>query len=270
MLYDSLFSLDLPARPGPPVRAGHAVENLLFTGRLRSLYADCTLSSAAVLGRCYRALRGTGLRDMVVLADADEVVRLPICPDGPGEPRWPDRLPPEWTDEPCDFGLRATGRARGLIFVVHLRYTPRHRPEQGALTGTLRLLWDVAPMPGVGNFESALVASIAGDLGELRRRLEANGHALRRDLVGQLSEAFDRAAAASRGSVVLLHGYTRQPNAFTDLLAGFPPPCLGQLPVLERIAATEVLRWSALDSRGVRGHLVGDRFIPVEEVCHAS
>lgn len=270
MLYDSMFSLDLPARPGPPVRAGHAIENLLFTGRTRALYADCTLSSAVVLSRCYHALRGAGMCDLRVFADADEIVQLPICPDGQGEPRWPDRLPPEWTEQPCDFGLRAAGRGRGLVTVVHLRYSPRHLPERGALTGAFRLLWDVEPPADLASFESTLVTSIAGDPGELRRRLEANGHCLLASFASRLAEAFAGAPVASRGSVVLLHGFAQQPNAFADLLAGFPAACLAQIPVLERIAATETLRWHAMDSRGVRGRLLGERFVPVEEVTHAS
>jgi len=267
MLYDSLFSLDLPSRPGPPVHDGHAVENLLFTGRLRALYADCTLSSAAVLGRCYRAARDVGLNDVRVLTDADEVVQLPIRPTGPGA-RWPDRLPPEWTDQPCDFGMRATGRDRGLITVLQLRYTPRHRPECGALTGALRLLWDVAP--ATGRFGAALVSALGGDLSELQRRLDANGHAQLRTLLSHLRAAFEGAQSSSRGGGVLLHGYARRPNAFADLLAGFPAPCLEQLPVLERIAQIDRGRWPAVDSRGVRGRLVGERFVPVEEVSHAS
>ena len=271
MLYDGLFALDLPSSLGPPVRTGRleALENLLFRGQARQCHAECSMSAAGALSRTYGALRAFGCRAFTVGCDADELLEL--CITSRDEPRWPEVLPPDWTDLPADFFIRGSCRGRGLVGVVHARYTPRHLPPATALSGSLRLLWDVRPRSGEEeHFAEDLGASLADGLRPLRHSLEACGRAQADRLLSILRSRFDDAPGDCQGDVLLLHGHDAHPRSYASMLTGFPPECLAQLPLLEQEAKDMPERWLAIDATGVRGRLCRGRFTPVEEASHAA
>lgn len=238
MLFDGLVSFDLPARPGSAVRerGARSLESLVFDGSARVQHAECTLSAAVVLSRCFDALRGIGARRFAVGGDVDELFELTVTSDEEPPPRWPDLLPPRWTDLPAAFWLRGQLRGEGVVGVVRLRYSPRHRLREGALNGSLRLLRDVAPRAGCeARFGRDLRASLEGEraLRLLHARLENRGVALGEALLGQLRAGFGGLSGAAWGRAVVLHPYARRPGRFAGVLDGFEPTHLTQFALLD-------------------------------------
>ncbi len=277
MIYDALVSLDLPTELGAPLPTStlDAIENLLFVGHWKRRRASCPLSAAVVLARCHRVLSALGCRGLTVLDDAGSVLAQNIpasLGDGP-EARWPESLPPSWQEQPCDLLLRASLAEGGVTAAVTLRYTPRHDPEQGALSGAVRALWDVQPRAGDEQaFQLSFDAALADErsLRELARRMRDRGDQLTRELVQGLEEAFDAGPCHSHGRVLALHGYRRQPQRFGELLAGLPDPQRLALALLEERLAQSLTRWPALDAHGVPGRLHRGRFVPTAEVAHVA
>src|SRR5688572_21640868 len=102
MLYDALFTLDLPHRVGPPLPTGFwdGVQRLIFTGTWSRRAATCTLSSAAVLAGCHAALREVGSAPAFqIVDDTGELFDLSAAPERWGEapPPWAEILPARWT-----------------------------------------------------------------------------------------------------------------------------------------------------------------------------
>lgn len=272
MLYDGLVSFDLPGQPGPAIaeRGARSVEALLFDGSPRVRHAECSLSAGAVLSRTYDALRRIGARGFCVGSDAQEL--LGVVSPLEGAPRWPELLPPRWCEQPAAFWIRGFLDQAGAAAVVRLRYTPRHRVHQGAVNGSIRLLWDVRPRRGESSFFDADVrASLAtrGVLQSLSRRLEIRGRALAEDLLRELSSEFEGQTGASWGRAVVLHRYTRSPERFAALLDGFDPQLLQQLSWIEDRQRSSGRSWPAVDPHGVKGRVRGAAFVPALEECHA-
>ncbi len=277
MIYDALLAMDLSSELGPPVPTPllAGMENLLFTGRWASRRKHCTLSTAVVLARCCRALGAIGCRGISVRDDAGSLLAqaVPMELGVELQQRWPETLPPAWQEQPCELELCGTLHSRGVAAAVTLRYTPRHHPEHGALTGALRALWDVRPTPGDEQaFQRSLDAALAteGALRELHRRLERRGEQLSREAVACLSEAFDAPTGSTWGGVLALHGYRERPERFADLLAGLPEDRCAVLALLEQRLAESSRRWPAMDAEGVRGVLRRGEFVPTAEVAHVA
>jgi hypothetical protein len=274
MLYDGLVSFDLPARPGSAVREQgmRSLESLLFDGSSRVQHAECTLSAAVVLSRCLDALRRIGARHFAVGDDVDELFELAVEPDPDGPPRWPESLPSRWADLPAAFWIRGCLHDDSAVGVVRLRYSPRHRLHEGALNGSLRLVWDVAPRPGdEARFGRDLLASIKGErsLRRLLDRLEALGSRLGESLLDQLRTGFGVPSGAAWGRAVVLHGYARRPERFAALLEGFEAAHLQQLPLLDDRLRGSSRSWPALAPNGVPGRVCRGTFVPVLEQSHA-
>ncbi len=277
MIHESLISLDLPTQLGPPLPTNTlaAIENLLFVGHWSQRRASCPLSAAVVLARCHRVLSALGCRDFTVLDDAGCVLAqgIPAALGSAPEPRWPETLPPAWLEQPCELLIRASLTEGGVVAALTLRYTPRHDPEQGALTGAVRTLWDVRPREGAersfrGSFEAALKDERS--LRELARRMRDRGQQLTQDCVRGLEEAFEAGPGHSHGSLLALHGYREHPERFGELLAGLPEPPRLALALLEERLARSDARWPALDAHGVPGRLHRGRFVPTAEVAHVA
>ena len=273
MLFIGLLSLDLPSRLGPPLstRCLEGVENLLFRGRLKTRRAECRLSAGAVLAGCYGVLRQLGAQQLLIRQDADEALDLRVRCERYGEapPPWPELLPAPWCEQPSAFVLRARLRTAGTAAALRLRYAPRHEPEHGALRGSLRLIWDLAPHAGrEERFPQDLLASLSGsqDLRRLERRLRQQGQDLLETLVASLEAAFEGASGASFAQVRVLSGYGAQPQRFVELLEDLPLRACAQLPLLEERLARDPAHWPALDAQGVPGRLHSGRFTPVAEV----
>ncbi len=274
MLYDGLVSFDLPARPGSAVReeGTRSLECLLFDGSARVRHAECTLSAATVLSRCFDALRGIGARRFAVGDDVDELFEVTVSPDPSEPPRWPEPLPPRWTDLPAAFWMRGQLCDDGVVGVVRLRYSPRHRLHEGALNGSLRLLWDAAPRPGgEARFGRDLRASLEGErrLRLLLARLESLGSCLGESLLDHLRAGFGGPEGAAWGRVVVLHQYARRPEGYEALLEGFEPDHLRQLPLLDDRLRSSNRSWPALNAAGVPGRVCRGTFVPVLEHSHA-
>ncbi len=272
MLHDGLVSFDLPGRPGPavPQRGVRSIEALLFDGSARVRHQECALSAAAVLSRTYEALRRIGAGRFTVGTDADEL--FGVVPPGEGSPRWPEVLPPRWCEQPAAFWMRGLLERGGAAAVIRLRYSPRHPVQEGALGGSVRLLWDVCPRQGEATLHDADIrASLAepGVLRHLARRLEARGQALAEDLLRELAVRFPGMSGAGWGRAVVLHRYTRRPERFRDLLDGFDPQLLRQLPWIEDRQRSSGRSWPAVDAQGVTGRVRGDTFTPALEESHA-
>lgn len=265
MLYDALFAVALPTTLGPPVRTGfwEGVERLLFTGRTRRRMAVCGRSPAVVLAGVYGALReapaGAAHPRFTVTDDADEVLDLGAALEGwTGEvPRFAERLPPRWTEEPCAFGLTAAWEEGGFAQVVRLRHTPRHDVEQTAVTGSVRVLW----RPEKGGAALARRLRSRQDASELAQRLRVHGSRVTDDVLARLQVALD-GAVAHRARVVVLVDQGR-PDAFADLLAGFSEPARRAVPEISEALVGE---WPALAANGVAGTVRSGRFVPVEGV----
>ncbi len=277
MIYDALLALDPCSELGPPLPtpAVTGLENLIFTGRWATRRANCPLSTAVVLARCSRVLGTLGCTGLVVLDDAGSVLAqaVPASLGGASCDRWPEGLPPRWLDQPCELELRGSLRERGIAAAVTLRYTPRHDPEHGAITGSLRALWDARPEPGDEEaFQRSVQAALSGEgaLRELARRLNSRGEALAKDTVRCLSEAFEGAPGSTWGRVAALHGYREQPERFADLLAGLPEEQRALLALLEERLAHSGSRWPAIDANGVHGRLRRGVFEPSAEVLHVA
>lgn len=277
MIYDALLAMDLPSELGPPLptaaRAG--LENLLFTGRWASRRSHCSLSSAVVLARCCRALGALGFAGLTVRDDAGSVLAqaVPAALGRELEDRWPESLPPRWLEQPCELEMLGSLRDRGIAAAITLRYTPRHDPEHGALTGSLRALWDLRPTPGDEEaFRRSVQAALRGEasLRELASRLESRGEQLGLQTTRCLGEAFDGAPGATWGRVAVLHGYRDTPERFGDLLAGLPDEQRVILALLDARFAQSSTRWPAMDSSGVHGHLRQGQFVPSAEVLHVA
>lgn len=142
MIHDALLCLDLPAHLGPPLptRALKGLENLLFTGRWATRRATTSVSTAAMLARSLAALRGLGFAEVHVMDDAGTVLDSAIAALPGDGTRWPEALPPAWTEEPCALTVRAARSGDGVRAVATLRLTPRHEPAQAPVTGSLRTL----------------------------------------------------------------------------------------------------------------------------------
>jgi hypothetical protein len=274
MLYDGLVSFDLPARPGTAVRerGARSLEGLLFDGSARVRHAECTLSAAAVLSRCFDALRRIGARRFAVGDDVDELFEFPVGLDPEAPPRWPELLPPRWTELPAAFWMRGCLHDDSAVGVVRLRYSPRHRLHEGALNGSLRLLWDAAPRPGEeARFGRDLRASLEGErrLRLLLARLESLGDRLGESLLDQLREGFGGRSGAAWGRAVVLHEYARRPERYAAVLEGFERAHLQQLPLLDDRLRSSNRSWPALDASGVPGRVCRGTFVPVLEQRHA-
>jgi hypothetical protein len=277
VIYDALLSLDLPTELGPPLPTGAitGLENLLFTGRWASRRSTCPLSAAVVLARGCRVLGALGCAGLEVLDDAGCVLdqAVPAVLGDASEPRWPETLPPGWLEQPCELTLRGGLRERGVVAAVTLRYCPRHDPEHGALTGSLRALWDAGPAEGEEDgFRRSVEAALRDEhsLCELHRRLRDRGAQLTDTLIRGLEQAFDTALGHSHGRVLVLHGYRAQPERFADLLAGLPAPQRATIGLLEARVGRSPTRWPALDPTGVHGQLHRGRFVPSEEVADVA
>lgn len=277
MIYDALLSLDLPTELGPPLPtpALTGLENLLFTGHWSTRRASCPLSTAVVLARCCRVLGAMGCAGLTVLDDAGCVLAqaVPATLDPSGEGRWPESLPPTWLEQPCELTVQGSLQGRGVAAAITLRYSPRHDPEHGALTGALRTLWDVCPTEGdEPGFQRSFEAALRDErsLRELSRRLRDRGAQLTTELMSGLEEAFDAGPGHSHGRVLALHGYREQPERFGDLLAGLPEPQRVTLALMEARLARSRARWPALDAAGVPGQLRRGHFVPSAEVAHVA
>ena len=274
MLYDALLALDLPSRLGPPLPTPFArgLENLIFEGHWDERRAECELSGAAALARCMEALRACGFHGLALRDEAGELLAPEAWSAEPGA--WlPEALPPAWTEQPCGFALHASRAGGGICAALSLRYTPRFEPVQGALSGALRALWDLAPLAGQ---EAAFRASLdrtledETELRELARRVEGRGDALCEALLAGLTAAFEGATGARWGRVIALHGYREQPERFADLLAGIPEDRRLQLALLQERVARSPRRWPALDPGGVPGWLGRGSFVPSAEQTHVA
>ncbi len=277
MIYDALISMDLGSQLGPPLPTPpqRGLENLIFSGRWAERRASCPRSAAAVLARCMRVLREQGYRGLRVQDDAGTVLeqQVPALLGDEASQRWPEALPPRWCEQPCSLALRAQLHSGGAVAAVRLRYTPRHDPEQGALSGSLRALWDIGPKPDEPEaFARSLEAALQRerDLQELARRLRERGEQSCGALLRGLEEAFEAPPGSSWGRVLVLHGYGADPGRFADLLAGLPEDRRAQLPLLERRLRVSRGRWPALAPDGVPGHLHRGRFVPTAELHHVA
>jgi hypothetical protein len=269
MLYDGLICASLPSRLGAPTTTGalDGLERLLFQGRWRGRRAECTLSGAAALAGCYRAVRALDPTQIRVLGDAEELLSLTATPAGWGEAPgpWAERLPPSWTRQPCEFTLQARLAPRAAVWprsrviaALGLRYTPRHDPEAGALVGSLRALWVPAAEE---DFERDLSAALAepAALEILRRSLMAWGEALSEQLAEGLEAALEGAQVSRSGRAVALWGYGEQPGRFDELLVGFEEGDRRALgPISARVG--EGGDWPALGADGVEGRARRGRF----------
>jgi hypothetical protein len=277
MIYDALLSLDLCTELGPPLptSALTGLENLLFTGHWSTRRASCPLSGAAFLARCHRVLSAMGCAALEVQDDAGCVLRqtVPAAPGATCPSPWPEDLPPAWTDQPCELQLRGRLHNKGIVAAITLRYTPRHDPEHGALTGALRALWDVKPSSGdEAAFQRSFEAALADghSLGELGRRLRDRGRQLTDQLMAKLEDAFDAVPGSSHGRLLALHGYRERPERFGDLLAGLPEAQRLTIALMEAHLARSDTRWAAIDAAGVHGHLRHGEFVPSAEVAHVA
>ena len=277
MIYDALLAMDLPSELGPPLPTPptKGIENLLFTGSWASRRGCCALSSAVVLARCCGVLGALGCTGLTVRDDAGSVLAqaVPAAMGRELADRWPEALPPSWQEQPCELEIMGSLRDRGIAAAITLRYTPRHDPEHGALTGSLRALWDLRHDPAdEAAFQRSVEAALMGDgsLRELGRRLSSRGEHLALQSVRCLGEAFDAAPGATWGRVVVLQGYRDTPERFADLLAGVPDEQRVVLALLEARLASSQIRWPALDADGVQGHLRRGRFVPSAEVFHVA
>lgn len=265
MLYDALFTLDLPRQIGPPLATGFwdGLERLLFVGSWSRRMATCTVSNAAVLAGAYAAIRGLGEHaTLEVTDDAGELLDLSAVPDDWGGRPDPfvELLPPRWTTEPCDFRLRASLSAGGFAAVIVLRHTPRHDAEQSPVVGSVRVLWEPE------STGPELIARLAepGAPRTLAGLLHTHGERLSRSLTQRL-EISPGGRATHRGRLVIPVQSEYLDN-FREVWKGFPPAALEALPMI-----AGVLRgwWPALSSDGIEGRVRAGQFVPVAEVTRA-
>ena len=272
MVYDGLVSVSLPAKEGPPLRTTvlDGLERLLFLGRYHRRMAECRLSSARVLAGCYGAIRSLARAEsssnleFVIDNDASELLSLTIPPDKYGEepPPWPELLPAQWMEEPCDFRLRARWCSARVEAVVTLRFTPRFSLESGALNGALRLLWEVDPEArSPEEYERDLRATLPNEatLRSFSRALTQRGELMGRDLVLALEEELPDAVGGVSGRTWVLLGDI---DRFADFLLGASAECTRPLPHLESLFRRSRGPWPAIDAAGVRGRLEVGRFVP--------
>jgi hypothetical protein len=275
MIHDTLLCLDLPAHLGPPLptRPLEGLENLLFTGRWATRRATTSVSTAAMLARGLAALRELEFGEVHVTDDAGTVLDQAVA-SLPGDgTRWPEALPPTWTEQPCALTVRAARVGDGVRAVATLRLTPRYEPAQAPLAGSLRTLWDVGPGSGdEQTFGASFHAALRDEraLRELCRRLTARGAVLAEGLLTALKEAFPHSDGTHWGRLLVLHGYGAQPGRFADLLAGVPEERRHHLALLEARLAESPSRWPALDAAGVPGWVHRGRFVPDAEVLHVA
>jgi len=276
VIYDALLAMDLHSELGPtlPTPRLTGLENLLFTGRWGSRRKTCTLSSAVVLARCCRVLSTLGCSGLSVRDDAGSLLAQAVPADfQDATARWPESLPPSWQEQPCELEILGSLQGRGIAAAITLRYTPRHDPEQGALTGSLRALWDVRPTAGEEEqFQRSMEAALMGEgsLRELSRRLTSRGEQLALETAQCLGEAFTASAGSTWGRVLVLHGYRERPERFADLLAGLPEERRLALALLEDRVGRSAARWPAMDAHGVHGHVKRGHFVPSAEVAHVA
>lgn len=266
MIYDALLTVALPSTAGPPLPTDwlDGFERMLFHGRWSRRVATCDLASATVLARCHAALRDVPHTGLAIDGDADELLSLRIAPPGWGRPDpWAERLPPRWTTEPCDFRLRTSWSTEHLHVALTLRYTPRHDPEVGALTGGLRAAWRVAE--DVPDLARALYVTLDDDgLAAVRRLVAIEGSRIATGLLDGLRTRFtDREDASEirERTVVPV-----EPEAMVELLAGLPDRAIAVLAAIAAEARRSGRWWPALDRHGVPGWLGRDRFAPAAEV----
>jgi len=259
MIYDGLFAIDLPARPGTPqpVSGFEGLDRLLFTGRARIVHAECSLSAAAVLARCHELLRGLGAATLAVHDDGDELLSLQVAKEpGAPAPHWPALLPTAWSETPCSFRLRARLADEETVAVVHLRYVPRHPVEVGGLTGAVRVL--------------ARSGTASLPVPRLARALRRRGRDLAGQLVADLRAAFDHCHGSLHGRVVVPWGRADHPDRFGALLAGFTTADLAGLEPAECRLETSRRAFPAVDPDGLPGRVRAGEFTPTEEHTDAT
>ena len=253
LLYDALFTVSLPSTLGPsvPTPPWEALERWLFTGRARRRMACCAHASAAVLAGLHGSLRQAPLEgrpQFTVSSDADEVLDLAALPEGwDRRPHFAASLPERWTTEPCAFRLRATWEEGGFAHVVQARLTPRHDPEQTAVTGSVRALW----VPEARGERLARRLRSAGDARELERRLHEHGRRVTRDTLTRVEARLGGPTSWRSRVLVLVEG------PFDDLLAGFPEAAIDAVPEVTRLLQGT---WPALSAEGVEGRVRNGRF----------
>jgi hypothetical protein len=266
VIFEGLLALDLPATLGPPLSTPtlEGLERWLFTGRWHRRASTCTLSSAVVLARVLAVLHEQGSWNLTLRDDAQVLLDLPLASPSWGESpsSWPERLPPEWTRQPCDFQLSGTRTGGYSAQALTLRYQPRHEAESGALVAALRLAWSV---PADEDSEQAerdrdITLRHEGRLLELSGRIEAQGLAALTSLGDGLTARFPDSAASLHHSVRVMHGLAQQPNAFSDLLEGLGSDALLLAKAVEIRARKSRRSWPARNARGVPGRLQAGRF----------
>ncbi len=264
MLYDALLTLDLPREIGPPLSTGfwEGLERWLFTGSWSRRVATVRASNAAVLASAYASLRQIGSRPALeIVDDAGELLDLGVPSEGWGDDPAPfvEALPERWTQEPCDFRVRASWRDDQLATVAVLRHTPRHDTEQAALSGAVRVLW--APQSTGAELEARLAT--AGAARRLAALLTLHGdrtvEALQADLAQRLG---GRGTHRSRVLIPVEDGG----GGFSEIYRGFPPEAIEAAAVVEEALTGW---WPALSSSGIEGRVRDGQFVPVAEVIHA-
>ncbi len=268
MLFDALLALDLPATLGPPLPTPllEGLEQWLFEGRWHRRRATCTLSAGVVLARCLGALREVGPFELALRSDAEELVELPLASPSWGEPpaSWPERLPPRWTTQPCDFALSASRVVDHASEAVHLRFQPRHVREAGGLVAAVRVAWSVPPREDQAATQRDLAHTLRGarELRDLEDRTERRGERLAEALARALESRFGTGRASWQGRVVLAHGLSEAPERFDDLLAGLSDDARHLCAGVEGLAAATRAEFAAVDERGIPGRLRGGTFTP--------
>ncbi|HHO53105.1 MAG TPA: hypothetical protein ENK18_20080 [Deltaproteobacteria bacterium] len=265
MLYDALFTLDLPQEVGPPLATGFwdGLERFLFLGSWARRMATTSVSNAAVLAGTYAAMRRLGQHPTLeVTDDAGELLDLSAVPEDWGGTPDPivDLLPPRWTTEPCDFRLRASWSADGFATVIVVRHTPRHDAEQTAVVGSVRVLW----VPEALGPELVARLERPGAPETLARLLRIHGERLSDELLHLLQE-HPGGQGAHRGKIVIpLEG--EGPGGFQELWRGFPDEAIEAVPVIRDALSGW---WPALSPDGIEGRVRDGQFVPVAEVTHA-
>ncbi|MBT3218127.1 MAG: hypothetical protein HN348_03475 [Proteobacteria bacterium] len=268
MVYDGLVSVSLPAKVGPPLVTTvlDGLERLLFVGHYHRRMAQCRLSSARILAGCYGAIRGLAGNSRLefrVDSDASELLSIDIPPEKYGEEPlpWPELLPPEWMEEPCDFRLSAAWCSDRLQSLISLRFTPRFSLGSAALNGSVRVLWEVDPEKRDDEEYERDLRSTLPDESTLRsfsRALTQRGGVLGRELVLALEEGLPEAMGVVSGRTWVLLG---EPRRFSHFLSGASEECLRPLPGLSEMFRRSRGPWPAIDETGVCGRLEAGRFV---------
>jgi len=277
VIFDGLLALDLPATPGPPLETPtlEGLERWLFTGRWHRRASTCAVSSGAVLARVLTTLRAQGTWHFRLQDDAGVLLDLPLASPkwGQDPASWPERLPPRWTDQPCDFQLLAHRVEGHAAEAISVRFQPRHDVEHGALVAAVRLAWSPPQDPDPTQATRDLLVTLGNDgaLLALAGALGARGEGRLAALGQGLSARFGAASWSGDGQVRTLHGLGGDANAFSDLLAGLGPDAAHLAAAIEARLAHSARSWPALDVRGVPGRLQEGVFHPntLREVTHA-